>query len=281
VTSYQPFSSLEQWDDFVSARYQPGKSEQQFRQFTKDAHPSVIEFYRQNHAYQTRELVMVKKREYGKLNRMSMGIWEAMEYLNTLVDVSDPDTDLSQIQHLLQTAEACRRDNRPDWFILAGLVHDLGKILCLFGEPQWAVVGDTFPTGCAWSEKIVYPDFFEANPDRSNARFQTRLGVYQEGCGLDRVDLSWGHDEYAYLVTRDYLPEEAQYILRYHSFYPWHHEGEYDYLCNDKDRRMLYWVKEFNGYDLYSKGEGRPVVEQLRPYYEELIARYFPSSIRW
>ena len=35
-----------------------------------------------------------------------MGIWEAMEYLNTLVDDSDPDTDLSQIEHLLQTAEA-------------------------------------------------------------------------------------------------------------------------------------------------------------------------------
>jgi hypothetical protein len=39
-----------------------------------------------------------------------MGIWEALEYLNTLVDDSDPDTDLSQIEHNLQTAEAIRRD---------------------------------------------------------------------------------------------------------------------------------------------------------------------------
>ncbi len=37
-----------------------------------------------------------------------MGVWEAMEFLNTLVDDSDPDTDLSQIEHLLQTAEAIR-----------------------------------------------------------------------------------------------------------------------------------------------------------------------------
>ena len=42
-----------------------------------------------------------------------MGIWEAMEYLNTLVDDSDPDTDLSQIEHNLQTAVAIRRDGHP------------------------------------------------------------------------------------------------------------------------------------------------------------------------
>ena len=72
-----------------------------------------------------------------------MSIWEALEYLNTLVDDSDPDTDLSQLEHLLQTAEQIRRDGHPRWFILTGLIHDLGKILCLWGEPQWAVVGDT------------------------------------------------------------------------------------------------------------------------------------------
>ena len=48
-----------------------------------------------------------------------MGIWEAMEFLNQLVDDSDPDIDLPQIEHLLQTAEAIRADGRPDWFILA------------------------------------------------------------------------------------------------------------------------------------------------------------------
>ncbi len=37
-----------------------------------------------------------------------MSIWEAMEYLNTLVDDSDPDTDLTQIEHLLQAAENAR-----------------------------------------------------------------------------------------------------------------------------------------------------------------------------
>jgi hypothetical protein len=64
----------------------------------------------------------------------------------------------SQIEHLLETAEAIRKDGRPWWFILTGLIHDLGKILCLYGEPQWAVVGDRLPVGCACSDKIVYPE---------------------------------------------------------------------------------------------------------------------------
>jgi inositol oxygenase len=41
----------------------------------------------------------------------------------------------------LQTAETIREDGHPDWFVLTGFIHDMGKVLCLFGEPQWAVVG--------------------------------------------------------------------------------------------------------------------------------------------
>jgi len=44
--------------------------------------------------------------------------------------------------------------------VLAGFIHDPGKVLCLYGEPQLAVVGDTFPVGCAWSDKIVFPEYF-------------------------------------------------------------------------------------------------------------------------
>ena len=104
-----------------------------------------------------------------------MGIWEAMEFLNTLVDDSDPDTNLTQIEHLMQTAEAIRADGHPRWFILTGLIHDLGKILCLFGEPQWAVVGDTFPVGCRYSDKIVFPEFFADNPDCAGRRVSNRV----------------------------------------------------------------------------------------------------------
>lgn len=276
-----PLTSLDQWDDFVQLRYDPNRKEDQFRQHTADAPTVVREFYRLNHTHQTLDFVLAKKREYLALARRRMGIWEAMEYLNTLVDDSDPDTDLSQIEHLLQTAEAIRRDGRPRWFILTGLIHDLGKILCLFGEPQWAVVGDTFPTGCAWSSTIVYPEYFAANPDSRVPEYQTRLGIYREGCGLDQVNLSWGHDEYLYHVVKRYLPLEGLYMIRYHSFYPWHQEGAYGYLMDEQDRKMLEWVRAFNPYDLYSKSADRPDLEKVKPFYQELIAEYFPAALDW
>jgi inositol oxygenase len=273
-----PLQSLEQWDDFVGERYKPNKKAEEFRDYSKTT-PGVVEFYRQNHARQTHQFALEKKRQYAGLKRGKMSIWEALDYLNTLVDESDPDTDLSQIDHNLQAAEAIRRDGHPDWFQLTGLLHDIGKVLCLYGEEQWAVVGDTFPTGCAYSDKIVFHEFFDANPDATNPAYQTRLGVYEEGCGLDKVDLSWGHDEYFYHLAKPYLPEPALYMIRYHSFYPAHREGAYDYLMNDHDREMFKWVKTFNPYDLYSKSDSKPSVKELKPYYQGLIEKYFPSQV--
>jgi inositol oxygenase len=70
-------------------------------------------------------------------------------------------------------------------------------------------------------------------------------------------------------------------MIRYHSFYPWHQEGAYGYFMNGRDREMLEWVRRFNPYDLYSKGAERPDADKLRPYYEELIAEFFPAELRW
>jgi inositol oxygenase len=210
-----------------------------------------------------------------------MGIWEAMEFLNTLVDDSDPDIDLSQVDHALQTAEAIRQDGHPRWFILTGLIHDLGKVLCLFGEQQWAVVGDTFPVGCAYSDRIVYSELFKDNPDYLNPVYQTPLGIYEGGCGLDAVHLSWGHDEYLYTVVQDYLPQEALWMIRYHSCYPIHREGAYAHLLNEKDQEMLKWVRAFNPYDLYSKCDVKPDLKEVQPFYQELIEEFFPPRIAW
>ncbi|HUQ70016.1 MAG TPA: inositol oxygenase family protein, partial [Planctomycetaceae bacterium] len=201
----QPLADLDDWEETLQSRYPAppaDKPKDAFRDYRAEARASVKEFYRLNHQHQTLDFVLGKKRDYGSLSRRRMGIWETMEFLDTLVDDSDPDTDLSQIEHLLQTAEAIRRDGHPRWFVLTGLIHDLGKILCLFGELQWAVVGDTFPVGCAYSDRVVFPEFFVHNPDYQIPAYQTPAGVYEPGCGLDHVHLSWGHDEYMYHVVR-------------------------------------------------------------------------------
>ncbi len=276
-----PLGDLEQWDDFLAGRYQEGKSESEFRQYDAQANPGVAEFYRLNHQYQTYEYVLAKEAQYFGLTRGKKTIWEAADYLNTLVDDSDPDTDLTQTEHLLQTSEAIRRDGHPRWMVATGFVHDLGKVLCLYGEPQWGVVGDTFPTGCAYADSVVFPECFAANPDAANPLYQTRFGIYEPNCGLDKVHLSFGHDGYVYEVMKNYLPPESLYMLRYHSFYAWHRHGAYDYLCNDQDREMLQWVLKFNPYDLYSKGHTKPDLKELKPYYDDLFAEFFPGEIAW
>ena len=50
---------------------------------------------------------------------------------------------------------------------------------------------------------------------------------------------------------------------------------------NQQDREMFAWVNDFNQYDLYTKRDERMNVDALRPYYEALIAEYFPSQIDW
>jgi inositol oxygenase len=276
-----PMDSLENWDEFLEGRYKEGKSQEEFRQYDQQANPGVAEFYRINHERQTVAYVLGKEKEYFSLTRGEKTIWEAAEYLNTLVDDSDPDTDLTQTEHLLQTAEAIRRDGHPRWMIATGFVHDLGKCLCLYGEPQWGVVGDTFPVGCAWSDQIVFPEYFATNPDRSVPEYQTQYGMYEPNCGLENVHMSFGHDGYIAEVLKNHLPDEALYMLRFHSFYAWHKHGAYQHLMNEKDRAMLPWVQKFNPYDLYSKGHTKPDVTALKPFYDDLFAEFFPGKLAW
>lgn len=282
-----PLSSLDAWEEDVLLRYPDpeaiatAKSTEEYRNYDSPGRDTVKEFYRLNHTYQTYSFVQEKRADFLRFNKKEMTVWDAFDFLNQLVDDSDPDTDLDQLQHLLQASEAIRADGHPDWMVLTGLMHDMGKVLCLFGEPQWAVVGDTFPVGCAYSDKVVYPEFFRSNPDHDNPEYNHKYGVYKPNCGLRNVDMSWGHDEYVYQMLKDHLPEQGLYMLRYHSFYAWHREGAYDHLLDDHDREMLKWVQLFNPYDLYSKSPTPPDWKQLRPYYEDLVAKYLPATLKF
>lgn len=280
-----PLQSLDHWEEDILERYPDpesiaqGKETTEYRNYEDPKRETVKEFYRLNHTYQTYDFVQEKRADYLRFNKKKMPVWAAFDFLNELVDDSDPDTDLDQLQHLLQTSEAIRADGHPDWMVLAGLMHDMGKVLCLFGEPQWAVVGDTFPVGCAHSDKIVYPEFFAANPDAADERYNTRYGVYKANCGLDNVTMSWGHDEYVYQMMKPYLPEPALYMLRYHSFYAQHREHAYDHLMSAHDQEMFKWVNLFNPYDLYSKNPTPPNWNELRGYYEQLVKKYLPEEL--
>lgn len=67
-------------------------------------------------------------------------------------------------------------------------------------------------------------------------------------------------------------------MVRYHSFCPWHRERAYTYFESEADKQALKDVLAFNPYDLYSKSDSRPDPVALRPYYESLIAKFFPEN---
>ncbi|KAK7065857.1 hypothetical protein SK128_014148, partial [Halocaridina rubra] len=156
--------------------------------------------------------------------------------------------------------------------------------MAFYGEPQFSTVGDTFIVGCEFGKSIVYRDTtFHNNPDATNPKFNTKYGMYEPNCGLSNVYMSWGHDEYMYHVlkhNKSTLPEEGLYMIRFHSFYPWHAGGDYMHLCSNKDLEMLPWIKEFNKFDLYTKKEKIPDIEDIMPYYQSLIDKYCPGKLK-
>ena len=53
------------------------------------------------------------------------------------------------------------------------------------------------------------------------------------------------------------------------------------YLDRDEDERALEAVRAFNPYDLYSKSDEPVDVEKVKPYYQGLIAKFFPPVLNW
>ena len=201
--------------------------------------------------------------------------------LDDFIDPSDPDLDVPNSIHAFQTAERIRKkDPQNKQLQLIGLIHDLGKILFSFNEPNWSVVGDTFVVGCEYPKSIVYYDTLKNNPDFNK---YDKLGIYKENCGIENLHLSYGHDEYLYQVLlfnkNHKLSKKYLDIIRFHSFYPWHTEGEYKYFMNDNDKNILNDILNFNQYDLYSKEDDTNIPETTKQYYFNLIDEFFDGDI--
>jgi len=262
------------------------KAKKEYRDYNS-VKQAIKDNYETARTYQSLPFINHLKNKFLSLSTQ-LNIWDALMKLNDLVDVSDPDMNHPNLYHAIQTAEMIRKDGHPEWLQLIGLIHDLGKIMFLNGKDdegtgknkQWAMVGDTFIVGCQIPETIIFPEFNYLSPYH---KYST-LGIYQKNCGLDNVICSWGHDEYLYRLLKmkeneNSLPEEALYIIRYHSLYLYHEKGEYSYFLSEKDHRMLPYLKLFNKYDLYSKSDDLDDIANLKPYYVNLIKKFFKSDI--
>lgn len=263
----------------ITIKYVSDKSFRNYSNTTK----SVMKNYKLGRIYQTLEFSLNMRKKYGTFN-IQMNFWEIFDRLNSFVDISDPDISFPNIIHAFQSAEKARIHNKPEWFILTCLIHDLGKIIHIKGNNkdgtgkkiQWAIVGDTFPVGCELSDKLIYPEFNSLNLEKNKKKY----GIYKKNCGLDNLIMSYGHDEYLYkLLTSpknpNLLPLESLYIIRFHSFYAYHTEKDYLYFQNEKDILFFRHLEEFNKYDLYTKSDEIINIDKLKPYYSSLIKKFF------
>jgi inositol oxygenase len=276
------------------------KPNEAFREYkSHDKGSTVAEFYRANRTQQSYDVVGSMQEQYYKFNTGKYTLMELFEISDNILDESDPDLGLSQLHHAIQTAERARELHpaaEMDWFWLTAFIHDLGKVLVKYGVPQWAVVGDTFPVGCRFEDSNEYAEFFSANPDVLAGRYGNDSGdastnaaatpcEYAQGCGFDKLRFSFGHDDYfasalehngCTVGSGGRLPEEAAYIIRFHSFYPWHAHGGYSQFASDKDRAFLPHLKAFQKCDLYSKDESasEPAWSELEAFYRDLTDKY-------
>jgi len=283
VPSKKEEISMEQFHDWKPDENAFGDT---FRNYEDSARQDVVKrTYTEMHLKQTVEFVKQQHKNWLNFDKGEFTVMEMIEVLDGFVDESDPDNDLPNSIHDFQTAERIRKQwPDQDWFHLVGLLHDLGKVLAcreVAGEhtlEQWAVVGDTFATGCKPGEGIVFGvESFKGNPDLDHPIYGTEDGIYERNCGVSNLLMSWGHDEYMYHVLKKNgctIPEHGLNMIRFHSFYPWHTSRNYTHLEAPEDLETLKWVKEFNKFDLYSKGDALPDCEALKPYYQGLCEKY-------
>mmetsp|Transcript_19108 Transcript_19108/g.24587 ORF Transcript_19108/g.24587 Transcript_19108/m.24587 type:complete len:303 (+) Transcript_19108:188-1096(+) len=283
------------------------KAKEEFRIY--DGSNSRVErHYEDMRKYQTIDFYRRMEHKYSFENgqhRSLMTMEEAFDRLDAYVDASDPDFELPNRLHLLQTAEAIRKAGHPDWFQLVGLLHDVGKIMFLWGTAedgqdatskrsdghyqQWALGGDTFVVGCRIPyDAVVFPQFNCLNPDMNNPLYNTECGIYEPQCGLSQLCFAWGHDEYMYrmlVANQTTIPPEGLDMIRYHSAYPVHDKNAYRHLLQQPlDDQRLEWVRLLNQFDLYTKDKDTDSisVEELWPYYKTLLEKYgLGGTLKW
>eukprot|EP01108_Squamamoeba_japonica_P003050 TRINITY_DN2544_c0_g1_i1.p1 TRINITY_DN2544_c0_g1~~TRINITY_DN2544_c0_g1_i1.p1 ORF type:complete len:239 (-),score=11.50 TRINITY_DN2544_c0_g1_i1:15-731(-) len=226
------------------------------------------------------------------LHHGAMSLRDCMSALDTFIDASDPDTSLPNNLHDLQTAEAIQKAGHPDWMQLVGLLHDVGKLLFLFGDaedghasgpgaPQWGIGGDTWVVGCKIPDSVVFPELNSLNADmRAGETTATENGIYEPGCGIMNLTYAFGHDEYMYHVCKQSttIPESGLAMIKLHSCYPLHQQNEYKQFMAPGDEELLEQVRLFNKFDLYTKHDDVPSMDDCLPHYEKLWQKYVPSG---
>jgi hypothetical protein len=200
------------------------------------------------HAAQTSATVADLRRKYAAPIFGRIPVWEAIGMLGRCVDPTDRRLfGTSQYLHVLQILDAMENEGTAsEEFVLAALLHDLGKVMLIAGESPENVV--------CMNDPIEAP----------------ALGV-----GLDQCLLQWNHDEFAWSRLHDYLPDPVAWLIRYHSINVKSCEPYFD--ARDRDYAQRY-LRPFSRYDHGTKSPYNVPPRRLEDY-RAVIDRLFPEPI--
>jgi hypothetical protein len=202
------------------------------------------------HTQQTQDSVAALRDKYATPVYGRVPVWSLFEMLAQCIDPTDMRLyAVSQLTHVLQILEAMESEHADtEEFVLAALVHDLGKVLLLTDEAP---------------ENIVC--------------MNTPIGSPAPGSGFANCVFQWNHDEFAWSRLKDFLPEGVAWLVRYHSVVPEHCA----HLMNDRDRELAQrYLRPFARYD---HGTKSPLFVPRRriEHYRAVVERWLPETIVW
>ena len=200
------------------------------------------------HRSQTPESVAALRRKYDAPLFGRVSVWSLVEKLSQCVDPTDMRLyTVSQQMHVLQVIAGMEADNvANDEFIVAALVHDLGKVLLLTDEAP---------------ENIVC--------------FNEPIGTFEPGVGLDNCMLQWNHDEFAYSRLKHHLPDGIAWLVRYHSIV----RTSCEPYMNASDRE--YAARYLDVFERYDHGTKSPyfLPRQRIEDYRHVLDAWLPETI--
>lgn len=200
------------------------------------------------HAAQTVATVAELRRKYAAPIFGRIQVWEAIEMLSRCIDPTDRRLfGASQHLHVLQILDAMENEGTAsEEFVLAALLHDLGKVLLIAGEVPENVV--------CMNDPIAAP---------------------APGVGLDNCVLQWNHDEFAWSRLQGHLPDPVAWLIRYHSINVANCESYFD--ARDRDYAQRY-LRPFARYDHGTKSPYNVPRRRLDDY-RPVLDRVFPAPI--
>jgi len=210
--------------------------------FAADAQPIL-----DRRAQQTVDDVRALRDKYRAPVFGDISLWEAVNVLAHVIDQVDPFLmNVSQEVHTLQVVEGMIDQGADDAMLLAGVLHDVGKVLSLVDEDPANIFGTVAP-----------------------------VAEFEPGIGLDQCVLQFGADDFGYSRIVGDVPDHVSWLVRYHSIVPESCEP----LMDERDREYYekYWPMLYR-LDGDTKSMSRPPRTRLRDY-RSLVDEAFPEPI--